>query len=226
VLVLRGHLTARSRASLVGWAKGVVDDVGRRFLTGQAGKREVDACLFAKAADYRAFADTVMGERPSELGFYVPAARVVVVNLEGGGARNMAHELTHALVGDDFPGMPSWLNEGLGSLYGGGDVTPGGVRFFVNYRHADVAAALKAGTLPEPDALFRVSPEEIYGERAMVWYGLARDFLLFQESQGQLSSFYAAMKAGEPPKTDAAAFRRFVGSLKKGATVAPPAARR
>jgi hypothetical protein len=221
VLVLRGHLTDRERGPLVAWAKGVVDDVGARFLAEQAVKREVDACLFAKAADYRAFADTAMGERPSELGFYLPGARVVVVNLAGGGRRNMAHELTHALVGDDFPGIPSWLNEGLGSLYGGGDVTRGGVRFFVNYRHADVLAALSAGTLPDPDELFRAKPDEVYGERAMLWYGLARDFLLWQESRGQLSAFYAAMKAGARAKTDAAAFRRFVASVKKGARVDP-----
>ncbi len=223
VLVLRGDLTPKRKAALVGWARHLVDDVGRRFLAEQTPKREVDACLFERAADYRRFSDDVMGGRPSELGFYDPASRVVVVNLAGGGARNMAHELTHALIGDDWPEIPSWLTEGLGSLYGGADLDARGSHFFVNYRHADVLAALNAGTLPDANALLKATPAEVYGERVMMWYGLARDVLLFQESNGELSSFYAAVKAGRPPELDDAAFRAFIARRKKGDRVEPRA---
>jgi len=219
VLVLRGELTPKRKALLVGWAQHLVADLGRRFLTESAVKREVDACLFERFADYQTFADTVMGERPSDLGFYASDSRVVVVNLAGGGARNMAHELTHALVGDDWPEIPSWLTEGLGSLYGGADVDARGSRYFVNYRHRDVLTALKAGTLPDVNALLRAQPEEVYGERAMMWYGLARDFLLWHECRGELSAFYAAMKAGRPPAVDDAAFRTFAARIKKGDAV-------
>lgn len=216
VLVLRGELTPKRKTLLVTWAQNLVADVGRRFLAEQTPKREVDACLFERAADYRRFADEVMGSRPSELGFYDSVSRVVVVNLAGGGARNMSHELTHALIGDDWPEIPSWLTEGLGSLYGGADVDARGSRYFVNYRHRDVAAALKAGTLPDVNALMRAKPEEVYGDHAMMWYGLARDFLLFQESKGELSRFYAALRAGKPPEVDDAAFRAFASRIQKG----------
>jgi hypothetical protein len=64
--------------------------------------------------------------------------------------------------------------------------------------------------------LMNAAPEEIYGARAMLWYGLARDFLLFHESKGQLSKLYAAMKAGQPPAVDDAEFKAFAGRIRQG----------
>ena len=31
---------------------------------------------------------------------------------------NLRHELVHPLLGDDYPAIPAWLNEGIASLYG------------------------------------------------------------------------------------------------------------
>ncbi len=77
-------------------------------------------------------------------------------------------------------------------------------------------------TLPDVDDLRRASANEVYGERAMLWHGLARDFLLFQESRGQHSAFHAALKAGAPPKTDTAAFHAFLKKVRKGDVVRAP----
>jgi hypothetical protein len=227
VLVLRGTLGAASRQRFEARARAVVADVGVRFLSEAAPKRPVDVCLFERAADYRAFADQVMGERPSDLGFYSPQDRVVVVNLEAG-PRNMSHELAHPLLGDDFPAIPSWLNEGIGSLYGGSDVTARGVRFDVNYRIRDVRRAISGGTLPPISALGSVDPGDVYGERAMLWYGYARAALLLLESEGELEAFYAAVRGGAAAsaelgrRTDDAAFARFTSRAKEGQRIEPP----
>ncbi len=201
-----------------------------RFLLEAAPKRPVDVCLFERAADYRDFADRVMGDRPSELGFYSPQDRVVVINLEAG-PRNMSHELAHPLLGDDFPASPSWLNEGIGSLYGGSDVTPKGMRFNVNYRMRDVQRAISHGELPGISRLGAVDSAEVYGDRAMLWYGYARAALLLLETQGQLEEFYAAVRSGAAPATefarriDDAAFVRFASGAKVGQRIEPPARR-
>ncbi|MBI3184781.1 MAG: hypothetical protein HYZ28_21805 [Myxococcales bacterium] len=225
-LVLRGELSSAQRAQAVERARAVVEDVGRRFLAQAEPKRPVDVCLFDSARAYRHFSDTVMGERPSELGFYQPASRVVVVNLEAG-PRNMSHELVHPLVHDDFPLVPSWLSEGLGSLYGGSDVTPRGVRFFVNYRNREVQAAISAGALPTVAELSAVRTEQVYGGQAMLWYGFSRAVLLFLESKGELSGFYAAARSGVPlsralgDRLDDASLRRFASRAKPGERVVP-----
>jgi hypothetical protein len=227
-LVLRGALPPSRGVQAVARARLVADDVAARLtMEARETKRPVDACLFETTAAYRQFADEVVGERPSELGFYLPGERLVVVNLQYG-LRNLSHELVHALVGDDFPAVPSWLTEGLGSLYGGSDPEGSGVRFFVNYRMRDVKSALKVGRLPPVARLGSASSDEVYGADAMVWYGLARAALLYLDAGRELGAFYAAVRSGAEPGRELTRripedeFTRFVTASKVGS----PAVRR
>jgi hypothetical protein len=133
-----------------------------------------------------------------------------VVNLARG-AGNLRHELVHPLLGDDFPTIPSWLNEGIGALYG--TSVPGRAgrfRFLVNYRLRDLQAALRAGDLPGVDALVDSGEDQVYGERAMVYYALARYLLLYLDAQGRLDGFYRDVRAagGDPD-----AVRALLGAL-------------
>jgi hypothetical protein len=61
----------------------------------------------------------------------------------------------------------------------------------------DVKAALAAGALPTLDQLARSTSQDVYGPRAMVYYGLARHLLLYLEQQGKLSEFYRTMRDGD-----------------------------
>jgi hypothetical protein len=228
VLVLHGDLSAARRKVAVHWAGALIRDVGVRFTATAEPKREVNVHLFEEVSEYAAFANAITsGDSPSPLGFYLPGKRVVVVNFAAG-ARNMSHELTHALVGDDFPSIPAWMNEGLGSLYGGAELTARGMTFKVNYRHRDVLQAIRTNTLPTLEQLAAVSDEELYGPRAMVWYGFARAVLLFLESRGELSAFYREARAGAPiapllrRSMDDARFRKWAVTLRAGQQILPP----
>src|SRR5262245_61578293 len=95
---------------------GASDAGGRGAAPGRDKAAPVTLCLTGTTADYQAFT-RAFADVPSDLGFYRPDLRVGVANL-GRGAGNLRHELVHPLVGDDYPEIPSWLNEGLGSLYG------------------------------------------------------------------------------------------------------------
>jgi len=51
------------------------------------------------------------------LGYYNPADNLIMATSGRTGYGTLLHELIHALTASDFPAAPSWLNEGLASLY-------------------------------------------------------------------------------------------------------------
>jgi len=194
---LRGALGQAETSRAQRETSRVVADVGRRFLqpVAAAAHPPVDLCLFETEPAYVAFTTRVCGPIPdcSPLGFYQPGRRLIVANL-GRSIGNLRHELAHALIGDDFPGIPAWLNEGIGALYGTAKFDGKSFGFAVNYRMRDVKAALAAGTLPTLAQLARSNEQDVYGPRAMVYYGLARHLLLYLDQQNKLSAFYRAMR--------------------------------
>lgn len=212
-VIVRGELAVAQARAMVTLARQVYTDVNRRFVARAPRARQlpVTLCLLASERGYRDFVLRQFGPGDhSPLGFYDPNDRIAVVNLARG-AGNLRHELVHPLLGDDFPGIPSWLNEGIGALYGTSVPGRGGrFRFLVNYRLRDLQAALRAGDLPDLDALVDADADEIYGDRAMVYYALSRYLLLYLEQQGELERFYRAVRAAG---ADPDAQRDLLGAL-------------
>jgi len=199
--VIRGVLTAARAKQLTAIATEVQRDVTRRFLSGadQSSQPPVQLCLFETAKAYADFNSKLLDGRapPSELGFFDPALRVVVANV-GLSIGNLRHEMTHALLGDDFPEIPSWLTEGAGSLYGTATEKDGAFVFVANYRLRHLREARKNGTLPTLDELVAAPPEIVYGPRVLAFYGLARHLLLYLDRRGELPKFYAEFRAAKP----------------------------
>lgn len=217
-LVLRGRPGAERAKLLTALAQAVQRDVTRRFLSGADASENppVDVCLFDTTAAYHAFAVKVLegDEPPSDLGFYEPRLRVVVANT-GLSLGNLQHELAHALLGDDFPDVPSWLTEGVGSLYGSARLEKdGGYRFLVNYRLRHLRAAREAGTLPDLAALAASTPREVYGPNVLAYYAEARYLLLYLDGRGELPAFIAAMRAARTAKARGEVVERTVDEAK------------
>ena len=128
----------------------------------------------------------------------------------------------HPLIGDDYPDIPTWLNEGIASLYGSAKLGKQGFTFVVNYRLRDLQRALKAGTCPTFAQLARSTPFDVHGDRAMVWYALSRYVLLFADQHGELPALYAELRDAEMSKhgailakhVDEKAFRAWAKKLK------------
>jgi len=193
-VVIRGRLPRRDAARMVSLAAAIQADVERRFVAGARGdaRPPVTVCLAASDADYRALAAR-FDDTPSDLGFYRPDLRIALVNLARG-VGNLRHELVHPLLGDDFPGIPAWLNEGIASLYGTSRLTGGRFQFLANYRLRHFRQALAAGALPTLDQLASAGPAEMYGPAKMTYYATARMALLYLDRAGGLDRFYRAMR--------------------------------
>lgn len=196
VVEVRGEVSAKQKTEVVRVADFVIADVQRRFTQAKpTPDPTISLVLLPTLARYREFCQ-VFDDMPSELGFYLPDYRVSVANL-GNSIGNLRHELTHPLTDDDFPNMPSWLGEGIGSLYGTAKCSATGCEFLVNYRLRDLQKAIKDGTLPTVAELATANSMEIHGERGMMYYAMSRYVLLYLDRAGKLSQVYAELRGAK-----------------------------
>jgi hypothetical protein len=209
-----------------GWQGGQFDrSVGlmrsamASYMNGRFGKKPSEAIsvyLFPNARTYEEFCKTKYGAPCiAHYGFYQPDDRYMVMNI-GLGLGTLTHELVHPLVEADFPGAPTWINEGIASLFeqplfG----KPGEIHGGKNWRHARLKRALSS--LEERDQarldrLFGMKDEVFRGENEDLHYALARYVCQWLDERGTLWPFYQRWRdnAAEDP-TGERSFRAVVG---------------
>lgn len=211
-VVVRGPIARAKQREVVAVADQVISDVARRFIGKGSAHPAIRLCLLPTDAQYRA-AVAAFDDFPSAWGFYRPDMRVAMANL-GASIGNLRHELVHPLIGDDFPRIPAWLNEGIASLYGTAKWNGKRFEFLVNYRLRDVHAAIKAGNLPTIEELALSTDADVRGDRAMTFYGMSRYVLLFVEQQGKLTELYGELRAAKDRAAQRDILTRYVDDAK------------
>ncbi len=183
-------------------------------------KAPVSVMLFFDRDRYEAYCKSALGEACiSRFGFFRPDLRAIIMNA-GPGLGTLSHELVHPLYELDFKDGPTWLNEGIASLYEAPALAKRGeIRGVTNWRHPRLAAALRSKTEREHarlDVLFGMSDDTFRGDREDLNYALARYACQWLESQGKLWEFYARYRDGfAADKTGEKAFREVVGKTPK-----------
>ncbi len=147
--------------------------------------------LFADKTSYEKWVKKLAGFDPhSPYGFYLPDRRAMMMNIATGGG-TLVHEMTHALTHADFPGCPTWLFEGLGSLFEQCQTTRDGhIQGLVNWR---LPILQKGGFVPL-QTLVEMTDAEFRGEKESLNYANARYLCLYLQQRGLLTKFYAAFR--------------------------------
>lgn len=142
--------------------------------------------LFADEQSYRQHAKDWFGDADVSYYGYFRHNRVMLMNIATGGG-TLVHELVHALVRPDFPGCPSWINEGLGSLYEQCTLQP--LAGLPNWRLPALQEAIRAGTLRPLSELF--ADVDFYRKgMAGTNYAQSRYLLMYLQEKGLLQQFY------------------------------------
>ncbi len=184
----RGHAFERSVA--------LVQNAMTAFLNGRFGKkpeRAITVYLFPNGATYEAFCKRTY-EAPciAHFGFYEPGKRFMVMNA-GLGLGTLTHELVHPLVEADFPRAPTWLNEGIASVFEQ-PVIPrtGEIHGAKNWRHPRLLRALEGAERPTTrlDALFGMADTTFRGDGEDLHYAMARYVCQWLDQRGKLWAFY------------------------------------
>lgn len=173
--------------------------------------------LFPTADPYSAYCRKRFNEPcMSPYGFFHPEPRFIVMNA-GPGLGTLTHELVHPIVESDFPTAPTWLDEGIASLFEAPVLPrPREVHGVKNWRHPRLVAAMgsaKEKTKVSLPALFGMSDEFFRGADESLNYVIARTFCLWLDNRGQLFPFYRAFRDGKA--TDPTGEKAFVAITKQ-----------
>jgi len=185
-----------------------------RFRTRPA--RAISVYLFPDASSYDRYCRATFQEACISIyGFFSPEHNSLVMNI-GLGIGTLSHELVHPIFDADFPKAPTWLNEGIASLYEA-PVMPkrGEIHGRKNWRYPRLQGAIGSSsernraTLP---TLFSLSDTEFRGEYEDLHYAMARYTCQWLDQHGQLWPFYHAWRDNvESDPTGERAFEQVVG---------------
>jgi len=160
-------------------------------------ERGVRIVLFSDDATYRAGARALSGEAPdTPYGYYSHDIKAVVMNLATGGG-TLVHELVHAFAEADFPAIPAWINEGLGSLFEQSSFAGGRIRGLPNWRLPGLQRTLIEEGEGANGMLRRVvstTTAEFYGEDSGTNYAAARYLFYDMQEKGLLETFYKEIR--------------------------------
>jgi hypothetical protein len=157
--------------------------------------------LFKDAQSYERHVKRLLGRPPSTpYGFYSEAAGSLMMNIDTGGG-TLVHEMVHPFMAANFPGVPAWFNEGMGSLYEQCEERDGEIRGLTNWRLAGLQEAIRKSALGTTKALVSTSTEEFYGPRSGSNYAQARYLCYYLQEKGLLVKYYKAFhRAAKEPE--------------------------
>jgi hypothetical protein len=158
-------------------------------------ERILDIWLFKDDASYRTHAKQLFGAEPgTPFGYYSPAHGALVMNISTGGG-TLVHEIVHPFVAADFPRCPSWLNEGLGSLYEQCGDHQGHIWGYTNWRLAGLQKAIEAKRVPSFETLCSTTRDGFYNADPGTNYSQARYLCYYLQEHGLLVKFYRQFRA-------------------------------
>jgi len=150
--------------------------------------------LFKDDNTYRHWAKKLYGDTDlSRFGYYKPSKRTMLMNISTGGG-TLVHELTHAFVRYDFPDIPSWFNEGLGSLYERCSMNNKEILGHTNWRLPELQDAITDKTYTSLDALISTNDDEFYGDNSSYNYAQARYLCQYLQQKNLLKKFYKTFR--------------------------------
>jgi hypothetical protein len=166
------------------------------FMNGRFGRKPTEAItvyLFPSAKPYESFCTRRYGAGCiAQYGFYSPSDRTMVMNI-GLGLGTLTHEIVHPLVEADFPAAPTWLNEGIASVFEQPLIPKmGEIHGGKNWRHPRLVRALSSAERDRArlDRLFGMADETFRSEHEDLHYAMARYVCQWLDQRGQLWTFY------------------------------------
>ncbi len=171
----------------------------------------LDIWLFKDKASYEANTIRLFGSRPSTpYGYYSSTDGALVMNIATGGG-TLVHEIVHPFIEANFPDCPSWLNEGLGSLYEQSSSRDGRIIGLTNWRLAGLQRAIQRNEVPSFATLCGTTTHQFYREDPGTHYAQARYLCYYLQEKELLGPFYHDFVANQ--KTDPSGYKTLQKTL-------------
>lgn len=206
-----------SPAAVRQWSQGTirwaVERLKRQYFS-QNPDHVINIWLFKDKQSYQQNTYDIFGRRPhTPFGYYSPWDKALVMNIDTGGG-TLVHEIVHPFMAANFPECPSWLNEGLGSLYEQCNTNNGRIWGLTNWRLRGLHEAIKNEEYEVPtfEELCSTSTREFYDADPGTNYAQSRYLLYYLQNEGLLEKFYHEFrKSAQDDPTGYETLKRVLG---------------
>lgn len=173
-----------------------------------------DIFLFKDAQSYERHAMEMWGDTPSTpFGYASEEHHALVMNIATGGG-TLVHEMVHPYVAANFPEAPTWLNEGLASLFEQCAERDGAMVGLTNWRLAGLVDAFAEKKVQRFSVLVSGGDAQFRDGDEAAHYAQARYLMLYLQERGQLRAFIKrALELQKKDPTAAAALRETLGEV-------------
>jgi Peptidase_C39 like family len=152
----------------------------------------LDVWLFKDRESYRKHTKSVFGDTPTTpFGYYSARHRALIMNISTGGG-TLVHEIVHPFIESNFPGCPSWFNEGLASLYEQCGEKNGRITGYTNWRLRGLQQAITNKKVPSFRTLCSTTTQQFYDQDRGTNYSQARYLCYYLQQKGLLRRYYKA----------------------------------
>lgn len=149
--------------------------------------------LFSEHSNYKRFVlanfDDIPEKDLSQFGFFKISKNVIAVRYVSWKG-SIPHEITHKFTNIDFPGMPSWFDEGLASLNEKAVFSNNELIGEFSLRIIPLRRAIKENTYTGLEHLMTTNDAVLYGKRSSYYYAQSRYLLMMLQHEGKLYEFY------------------------------------
>jgi len=153
-------------------------------------KEILDIWLFKDKDSYEENAQRLFNKKPdTSFGYYSGIDHALVMNIATGGG-TLVHEIVHPFMAANFPDCPSWLNEGIGSLYEQSGEENGQIHGYTNWRLSGLQDAIRAKKVPSFKTLCSTGTNEFYEKDRGTNYAQARYLCYYLQQHDLLKKFY------------------------------------
>lgn len=150
----------------------------------------IDIWLFRDKHSYEKYAQELFDDKPeTPFGYYLEEEKALLMNISTGGG-TLVHEMVHPFMRANFPDCPSWLDEGLASLYEQCGERSGHICGYTNWRLEGLQDAIENGRVPSFKVLTAMTPTKFYLQDKGTNYAQARYLCYYLQEQGLLVRFY------------------------------------
>jgi hypothetical protein len=153
-------------------------------------KEILDIWLFKDKDSYEENTQRLFHKKPdTPFGYYSGSDHALVMNIHTGGG-TLVHEIVHPFMAANFPDCPSWLNEGMGSLYEQCGEENGQIHGDTNWRLPGLQEAIRAKKVPPFKTLCSTGTNEFYEKDKGTNYAQARYLCYYLQQHDLLIKFY------------------------------------
>jgi hypothetical protein len=174
--------------------------IQRQLFRKQARSKPAKVLLFKDRNSYERGCKKLFAKMPdTPYGFYSRLHNSLAMNIGTGGG-TLLHEMVHAMAEEDFPTIPAWLNEGLGSLYEASDMRENGTVIGVkNWRYNELLPAINGKYATSLENLLKQTDNEFYGPNSTLNYAVSRYLMQYLQEEGKLETFYTRIRDRTDP---------------------------